>query len=85
MLKSKKLYILAFGVTIAVVQVLGVPGSWKSTVAVVLGIAVAVLAFLIKQEEIRRETPRARSGDAYAEDLPAQAGPSAHATGGEHA
>ncbi len=79
---SKKLYILAFGVTIALVQFLGIPGTWKSAIAVVLGTAIAVLAFLVKQEEIRKESPRARSGEAYAENVPADGG--AHERG-EHA
>lgn len=72
-MKSKKLYILACGLSIALVQFLGIPGTWKSAVAVVLGLTVAVLTFLLKREEVRGEGHRARSGDAYAENSPTEA------------
>ncbi len=70
MLKSKKMYILASGVVIALVQFLGIPGTWKSAIAVVLGSAVAILTVLVKRDEIRRVHSHSQGGDAYVENLP---------------
>lgn len=63
----KKRYIIAVGVAVALVQFLGIPGSWKEFAAALGGFAVALLAFLLKQEEIRSRRPEERREEAYVE------------------
>ncbi len=59
---GKKLWLLVLGLGVAVVPFLGLPGSWKSFLTVALGLAVAILAFLDRQEEIRRDSLKPREG-----------------------
>ncbi len=51
---SKEMTVIALGVFVAVVPYLGIPGSWKTAVFVLVGVALAGVGFLLRGEALAR-------------------------------
>jgi asparagine N-glycosylation enzyme membrane subunit Stt3 len=67
---SKEVLIILLGLLIALMPYLGFPGSWKNVLSIVIGIAIAGLGFVVRQERIwkeREEIPERRE-DSFVEN-----------------
>ena len=69
---TKEMWIIVLGIVVALVPFLGFPGSWKTVIFVLVGLAIAVLAFIIR---LRRMTQmrnalstKGRQTDSYVEN-----------------
>ncbi len=51
---SKEMTVIALGVLVVVTPYLGIPGSWKTVVLVVSGLALAGVGFLLRGEALAR-------------------------------
>ncbi len=51
---SKEMTVIALGVLVTITPYLGVPGSWKTVILVVAGIALAGVGFLLRGESLAR-------------------------------
>ena len=52
---SKEMTVIALGVLVVVTPYLGVPGSWKTVILVIAGVALAGVGFLLRGEALARE------------------------------
>ncbi len=52
---SKEMTVIALGVLVAVTPYLGIPGSWKTVILVLAGLALAGIGFLLRGEALARE------------------------------
>ena len=68
---SKEMTVIALGVWVAVVPYLGVPGSWRTVILVLSGLAIAAAGFLLRGEAIARGG--ARASGSYVESAGADA------------
>lgn len=55
---SKEMTVIALGALVAVTPYLGIPGSWKTAVLVLAGLAIAGAGFLLRGEAIARAAGR---------------------------
>jgi hypothetical protein len=55
---SKEILVIALGVWVAVVPYLGVPGSWRTAILILSGIALMVLGFFLRSETLSRTGKR---------------------------
>ena len=51
---SKEMTVIALGVLVVVTPFLGVPGSWKTFIFVVAGVALSGIGFLLRGESLAR-------------------------------
>jgi asparagine N-glycosylation enzyme membrane subunit Stt3 len=73
---SKELVIILLGILVALMPYLGFPGSWKTVFSIVIGIVIAGVAFIVRQERLwkERETPSEHRADTFVENGGRQAG-----------
>ncbi len=57
---SKEMAVIAFGVWVAVIPYLGIPGSWRTAILVLTGIALMSLGFFLRAEVLSRGMKRGR-------------------------
>ncbi len=57
---SKEMAVIAFGIWVAVVPYLGIPGSWRTALLVVTGFAIIALGFFLRAEMLSRGMRRNR-------------------------
>jgi VIT1/CCC1 family predicted Fe2+/Mn2+ transporter len=55
---SKEMTVIALGALVAVTPYLGIPGSWKTALLALAGLALAGLGFLLRGESIARAAGR---------------------------
>ena len=67
---SKELIIILLGLLVALMPYLGFPGSWKSVFSIVIGIVIAGIAFIVRQERLwkEREDMRERHTGTFVEN-----------------
>lgn len=51
---SKEMSLIALGVWVIIVPYLGVPGTWRTAILVLTGIAIAVIGFIVRNEALSR-------------------------------
>ena len=51
---SKEMWVIVLGIWIVVVPYLGIPGSWRTVILVISGIALAAIGFFLRAETIAR-------------------------------
>lgn len=51
---SKEMTVIALGIFVAVVPYLGIPGTWKTAIFVVAGLALAGVGFFLRGEALAR-------------------------------
>jgi hypothetical protein len=51
---SKEMTVIALGVLVVITPYLGIPGSWKTIVLVLTGVALAGMGFLLRGEALAR-------------------------------
>lgn len=64
---SKEMTVIALGVLVVITPYLGVPGSWKTVILVLAGLAIAGAGFLLRGESLARGVGRG-SGDHFVEN-----------------
>ncbi len=69
---SRETIITTLGILVAVMPAIGTPGSWKNPLFVIFGLAIAGLAFFMRQERIWRErdATKERTADTFKEKMP---------------
>ena len=67
---SKELVIILLGILVALMPYLGFPGSWKSVFSIVIGIVIAGVAFIVRQERLwkEREAMSEHRADTFVEN-----------------
>lgn len=65
---SKEMAVILFGIWVAVIPYLGVPGSWRTLLLVATGILIASLGFFLRAEMLSRGVRRG-SQHSFAENL----------------
>ncbi len=55
---SKEMTVIALGVWILAVPYLGNPGSWRTTILIFSGLAIALLGFVLRAESLVRSGKR---------------------------
>jgi hypothetical protein len=53
---SKEMSVIVLGVLVMLIPYLGIPGSWRTLLLVVVGVAVTILGFLLRGETISQGT-----------------------------
>lgn len=73
---SKELVVIILGLLVALMPYLGFPGSWKTVFSIVIGIVIAGIAFIIRQERLwkEREEMHGRRADTFVENNGMHAG-----------
>jgi hypothetical protein len=51
---SKEMAVIAFGIWVAVIPYLGIPGSWRTILLVLTGFAIIALGFFLRAEMLSR-------------------------------
>ncbi len=51
---SKEMSLMALGVAVVVVPYLGIPGSWRTVLLILIGLAVILIGFLLRGEVLSR-------------------------------
>ena len=51
---SKEMTLVVLGVLVAVAPYLGIPGTWRTLLLVILGCAIALIGFLLRGEALSR-------------------------------
>lgn len=59
---SKEVSIISLGVFVALLPFFGLPGSWRTTLLVLSGIAIACIGVFLRNETLSRGTPRRADG-----------------------
>lgn len=67
--------VIALGVWTVVVTQLGIPGSYKLTILLVTGVAIAALGFLLRGEAISRGSRAGRRQSSFVESSVAESDP----------
>jgi hypothetical protein len=52
---SKQTSVLILGIFVAILPFLGFPQSWRIVMFVIAGICIAILAFMLRADHLRRE------------------------------
>ncbi len=65
---SKEMAVIAAGIWVLIVPYLGVPGSWRTTLLIITGVALIVLGFFLRAEAIARAGRRGHS--SFVEHVP---------------
>ncbi|MDB5225297.1 MAG: hypothetical protein JWL87_249 [Candidatus Adlerbacteria bacterium] len=55
---SKEMLVIALGVLVVITPYLGIPGSWKTVLLIVAGVAIAGAGFLLRGESLARGAGR---------------------------
>lgn len=66
---SKEVVLIVLGLVVALMPYLGFPGSWKTTFSIVVGVCIAGVAFIVRQERLwqEREESTERRVDTFVE------------------
>ena len=51
---SKEVLVIALGIMTALAPFMGLPGSWRTTLLVVVGVIIAVIGFFLRSEALGR-------------------------------
>lgn len=67
---SKDAIIIVLGLVVAATPFLGFPSSWEMGMLIIVGLAIAALAFLLRRDVLRRGgyRPRQAAHDVYVEN-----------------
>lgn len=57
---SKEMTVIVLGVLVVITPYLGIPGSWKTVILVLAGLAIAGAGFLLRGEALARGAGRGR-------------------------
>jgi len=73
---SKEMTVIALGVLVVITPFLGIPGSWKTFIFVVAGVALAAVGFLLRGESLARGADQGPEHRPYIENsAPSQSQP----------
>lgn len=65
---SKEVSVIILGLLVAVAPYLGLPGSWRSVLLVIIGLGLAALGFFLRREALSRGA--ATRGDFFVDSRP---------------
>ena len=68
---SKEMTLIVLGLWIVVVPYLGVPGSWRTAILILSGLAIALVGFLLRAEGLARKGVRS-AHHPFVENFPAE-------------
>ena len=72
---SKEMAVITLGVWTLLVPYLGVPGSVRTVILVLTGIAIAIVGFLLRAEALNRTARLESRNSSYVESVPQEKTP----------
>jgi hypothetical protein len=67
-MEAKELCILAIGLLVGLTPYVGLPSGWKTGLYVIFGIAIVVLAYLIRSDQASAGQPHTPAQDIFVEN-----------------
>jgi hypothetical protein len=66
---SKEMTVVALGVWVIIIPYVGVPGSWRTTILILTGLAVILVGFLLRSQALSHG-PKPTAHHPFIENLP---------------